>query len=314
MEHVRVREDDVRPLADLPAPLGRRVAVVDRRPQPLQPELGERARLILRERLRRIEVERPRLRIARDRVEDRQVEGERLPRRRAGRDDDVLAALRRLPRLGLVAVERGDPVRDERGGDARIEVVGKRLERRLARRLDSRVRDLLALEQIRPARGERRHRCGRELALEARSRLRAVHGRLRLAVGEEDHRGQREHAVAAGDAQARRRRSRARARTARPTPRRAQRGAARSPRTACTTAPRSRRRRAPVRPAPRAANVAAPYLVHAYSLPVSARRRSNGTRHIASATIEPVIFDAPARRSTNVIGTSCTRSPARFTR
>src|SRR5262249_14603034 len=48
-----------------------------------------------------------------------------------------------------------------------------------------------------------------------------------------------------------------------------------------------------------------------YSLPVSARSRSRGTFHIASATIEPVIFDAPARRSTNVIGTSRTRSPAR---
>ena len=34
VEHVRVREDDVRPLADLPAALGLGVAVVDRRPQP----------------------------------------------------------------------------------------------------------------------------------------------------------------------------------------------------------------------------------------------------------------------------------------
>ena len=50
------------------------------------------------------------------------------------------------------------------------------------------------------------------------------------------------------------------------------------------------------------------------SLPASARSRRTGTRHIASATIEPVIFDAPARRSTNVIGTSSTRRPARFTR
>ena len=33
VEHVRVREDDVRPLADLPAPLGLGVAVVDRRAQ-----------------------------------------------------------------------------------------------------------------------------------------------------------------------------------------------------------------------------------------------------------------------------------------
>ena len=35
---------------------------------------------------------------------------------------------------------------------------------------------------------------------------------------------------------------------------------------------------------------------------------------MASATMEPVIFDAPARRSTKVIGTSRTRRPARRTR
>ena len=148
VEHVGVREDDVRPLADLPAPLARRVAVVDRRAETLQPELGERARLILRERLRRVEVERARLRVARDRVEDGEVEGERLPRRGSGRDDDVLAALRGLPRLGLVAVERGDAGRDERRGDPWVEVVRERLERRLSSRLDARVRDLLAFEEI----------------------------------------------------------------------------------------------------------------------------------------------------------------------
>jgi hypothetical protein len=93
VEHVRVREDEVRPLADLPAALARRVAVVDRRLQALEPQLAERARLVLRERLRRVEVERARLRLARDRVEHGQVERERLPGRRARRDDDVLAAL-----------------------------------------------------------------------------------------------------------------------------------------------------------------------------------------------------------------------------
>ena len=36
VEHVRVREDEVRPLADLPAALARRVAVVDRGPQALE--------------------------------------------------------------------------------------------------------------------------------------------------------------------------------------------------------------------------------------------------------------------------------------
>ena len=54
-------------------------------------------------------------------------------------------------------------------------------------------------------------------------------------------------------------------------------------------------------------------LVH-YSRPVSARSRSSGTFQIASATIAPVIFEAPARRSTKRMGISCTRKPARSTR
>ena len=63
VEHVGVREHDVRPLPDLPAPLLRRVAVVDRGAD-ARHELAERARLILRECLRRIEVERTILRLA----------------------------------------------------------------------------------------------------------------------------------------------------------------------------------------------------------------------------------------------------------
>ncbi len=47
VEHVRVREHDVRPLPDLPAALARRVAVVDRRPEALEPKLRQRAGLIL---------------------------------------------------------------------------------------------------------------------------------------------------------------------------------------------------------------------------------------------------------------------------
>ena len=160
VEHVRVREQRVRPLPDLPTALGRRVAVVDRRPEPLQPELRERAGLILGERLRGVEVEHSRLRLARDRVEHRQVERERLPRGRAGGDDDVLTALRGLPGLGLMPEERGDPRRDEGGRDERVEIVGERFERRVARGLDTRVRDLLALEQISPADRDRCHRCG----------------------------------------------------------------------------------------------------------------------------------------------------------
>ena len=94
----------VRP--DLRPALGLGVAVVDRRAEPRQAEAGEAPRLVLGERLRRVEVERARRRLARDRVEDGEVERERLPRRGARRHDDVLAPSRRLPRLGLMGVER----------------------------------------------------------------------------------------------------------------------------------------------------------------------------------------------------------------
>ena len=43
-------------------------------------------------------------------------------------------------------------------------------------------------------------------------------------------------------------------------------------------------------------------------------RRSSGTRQIASATIEPSIFELPACRSRKTIGTSTTLNPARIAR
>src|SRR6185295_18344384 len=73
------------------------------------PERRERARLILGERLRGIEVERAELRLLRQRIEDGQVEGERLPARGSGGDDDVLPPLGRVERLRLVAVDAVEP-------------------------------------------------------------------------------------------------------------------------------------------------------------------------------------------------------------
>ena len=55
-------------------------------------------------------------------------------------------------------------------------------------------------------------------------------------------------------------------------------------------------------------------LAHGYSLPVSASRRSAGTFQIASSTIAPLILEPPTSRSTNLIGTSTTRKPARSAR
>ena len=148
VHHVRIREDRVRPPADLPALLARGVAVVDRRPQPRNAVGGERAELILRERLRRVQVEHAVARLARERVEHRQVERERLPRRGAGRDHHVLAARSRVPRLALVDVELRDA---DRVAHARVEPLRQRRGARLARGLVAQVGELLALEQALPA-------------------------------------------------------------------------------------------------------------------------------------------------------------------
>ena len=134
VEHVRVREDDVRPLADLPAGLRRGVAVVDRRPHLGHAERGERAGLVLGERLRRVQVERAILRLRRERVQHRQVERERLAARRPGRDHHVLAALRGRERFRLVRVERREPAPLERLHDLRVEFVRQRDDPGILRR------------------------------------------------------------------------------------------------------------------------------------------------------------------------------------
>ena len=111
VQHVRVRQDDVRPLADRRALLARRVAVVDRRADLLvQAERVQRARLVLRERLRRVEVERARRRLLEQVRERRQVEAHGFPGSGAGGDDEV-ALHRRVDRLDLVRVQRLDAQR-----------------------------------------------------------------------------------------------------------------------------------------------------------------------------------------------------------
>ena len=108
VEHVRVGEHQVRAAADRRPVVARRVAVVDRVAELGQRELGHLARLILRQRLGRVDVERPGLRVGGDRVEHRKVERQRLPRGGAAGDDHV-ALPGGLQRLDLVRVELGDP-------------------------------------------------------------------------------------------------------------------------------------------------------------------------------------------------------------
>ena len=126
VEHVRVRDDDVPRAADRGAHRRRRIAVVgvgleldvDVGREPL--ELGE---LILRERLRRKDVERARRGVLRDRVDDREVVAKCFAARGGGHDDGVLSGVCRLERLRLVRVERGDAAPPQGRGDPAVEPV-----------------------------------------------------------------------------------------------------------------------------------------------------------------------------------------------
>ena len=88
VQHIRVAQHHVRAPADLRARLARRVAVVDRRSHPLaETERGERPCLVLRQCLRRIEVQRACPRVAAQHLQRRQVEAQRLARCRPRRHD-----------------------------------------------------------------------------------------------------------------------------------------------------------------------------------------------------------------------------------
>ena len=92
------------------------------------------------------------LRLLREGVQDRQVEGEGLAGCRAGRDDHVLAARRRLPCVRLVCVERGDSLLRERAAHPRIEFLRQPCDPCRPGRLLADVRNLLAREQVIPER------------------------------------------------------------------------------------------------------------------------------------------------------------------
>ena len=85
---------------------------------------------ILRQRLRRVEIERACGRIGQQAVEDRQVVAERLAAGRRGDDRDMLAAQARGDRLGLMRIELADASRRHRLDEPGIEA---RRERRIAR-------------------------------------------------------------------------------------------------------------------------------------------------------------------------------------
>ena len=124
VQHVGVREHDVRPSADVRARLARGVAVVDRRAHALgQTEGRERAGLVLGERLRRVQVQRAGFCVATEHVERGQVEAQRLARGGPGGDDR-----RALPggvdRLRLVGVEALDLQTGEGGEHFGVQLRG----------------------------------------------------------------------------------------------------------------------------------------------------------------------------------------------
>ena len=84
------------------------------------------------------------MRISRERVEDRQVERERLAGSRAGRHADVLTAPGRVPRGPLMGVEALDA---DRGAHRRRQAVRELDQSRFPWALRPEVGELLALEQ-----------------------------------------------------------------------------------------------------------------------------------------------------------------------
>ena len=124
VEHVRVGEDHVRAPADLRPLLARGVAVVDRGAGALDPERVQRARLVLGERLRRVEVERAGAAVAAQRVERRELEAERLAAGGAG-GDDRRPGPRGVQRLGLVRPELLDAAGAQRARDLRVQLLGE---------------------------------------------------------------------------------------------------------------------------------------------------------------------------------------------
>ena len=155
VQHVGVGQDQVGARADGAPLLLRRVAVVDRGPQVGQAQRVQRPRLVLGQRLGGVEVERARRALAAERVQHRQVEGQRLAARRA-RGHDRVALVGRGQRVGLVGVQALHAGAGQRLQQLGVQLAGHRLDQRVLVALGRARHQLLALAALQdglPGRG-----------------------------------------------------------------------------------------------------------------------------------------------------------------
>ena len=136
VQHVRVGDDDVAARAHGLSRIARRVAVERERSHAkvgCLVDLEQLAHLVLRESLRREQIQRLRL-FAHRCLQHRQVVAERLARRGRRDDNDVLAATDGIPGCALMAVKLLDPARTQRDDQSWIKIGGEgRVTRRLRR-------------------------------------------------------------------------------------------------------------------------------------------------------------------------------------
>ncbi len=131
MQHVGVAENDMRLSTNRTPRIRRRVAVVGEDPNP-RVRIGRHqfrqclqfSQLILRERLRREEVQRACRRILEDRVQNGSVVAERLSGRGRRDRDDVASGEHVIEGFGLMGVELFDPADRKCRPEPRVRAVG----------------------------------------------------------------------------------------------------------------------------------------------------------------------------------------------
>ncbi len=144
VEHVGVGDHDLAGLADRRPDRGGRVAVVAGRCDlelRVPDELRQLRDLVLPEGLGREQEQGPRRRVLGERLQDGHHVAQRLARRRRGHDDDVLARVHGVDRVGLVDVRPLDAALGQPGAEPGVEPRGPVPEHRVDRGPDLVVED-----------------------------------------------------------------------------------------------------------------------------------------------------------------------------